>query len=121
MTVLPHPDSPTSPSTSPRRMSNETPSTARRNPAGVSNPALNPSTLSKTSLMEAHHPMLPSSWQAFWGWRSPILHGMVPAMKVERLMEIPGTECLRPAPADTEISAAFTSDLLSDVMAEARP
>ena len=34
-------------------------------------------------------------------------------------MQIPGTECLLPAPADTEISAAFTSDLLSDVMAHA--
>ena len=34
-------------------------------------------------------------------------------------MEIPGAECLLSAPADTEISAAFTSDLLSDVMAHA--
>ena len=34
-------------------------------------------------------------------------------------MEIPGTECLLPAPAGTEIVAAFTSDLLSDVMAHA--
>ena len=40
-------------------------------------------------------------------------------MKVDRLMEIPGTECLLPAPADTEIATAFTSDLLSDVMAHA--
>ena len=40
-------------------------------------------------------------------------------MKVDRLMEIPGTECLLPAPAGTEIVAAFTSDLLSDVMAHA--
>ena len=40
-------------------------------------------------------------------------------MKVDRLMEIPGTECLLPAPAGTEIAAAFTSDLLSDVMAHA--
>ena len=34
-------------------------------------------------------------------------------------MEIPGAECLLPVPADTEIAAAFTSDLLSDVMAHA--
>ena len=40
-------------------------------------------------------------------------------MKVDRLIQIPGTECLLPAPADAEISAAFTSDLLSDVMAHA--
>ena len=40
-------------------------------------------------------------------------------MKVDRLIQVPGTECLLPAPADTEISAAFTSDLLSDVMAHA--
>ena len=40
-------------------------------------------------------------------------------MKVDRLVQIPGTECLLPAPADTEITAAFTSDLLSDVMAHA--
>jgi len=40
-------------------------------------------------------------------------------MKLDRLLEIPGTECLLPAPAGTEVSAAFTSDLLSDVMAHA--
>ena len=40
-------------------------------------------------------------------------------MKLDRLLEIPGTECLLPAPADTEASAAFTSDLLSDVLAHA--
>ncbi|NCA83120.1 MAG: hypothetical protein EOM72_10315 [Opitutae bacterium] len=40
-------------------------------------------------------------------------------MNVNRLMQIPGAECLLPAPADTEISTAFTSDLLSDVMAHA--
>lgn len=34
-------------------------------------------------------------------------------------MEIPGTECVLPAPAGAEIAAAFTSDLLSDVMANA--
>ena len=42
---------------------------------------------------------------------------MFPAMKVDRLMEISGTECPLPASADAEISAAFTSDLLSDVIA----
>ena len=40
-------------------------------------------------------------------------------MKLNRLVEIPGTECLLPAPADPEVFAAFTSDLLSDVMAHA--
>lgn len=40
-------------------------------------------------------------------------------MKLDRLLEIPGTECLLSAPADTEVSSAFTSDLLSDVMAHA--
>jgi bifunctional DNase/RNase len=40
-------------------------------------------------------------------------------MKVDRLLEIPDTECVLPAPAGAEISAAFTSDLLSDVMANA--
>jgi hypothetical protein len=40
-------------------------------------------------------------------------------VNVERLSKIPGVECLLPAPADTEITAAFTSDLLSDVMANA--
>ena len=40
-------------------------------------------------------------------------------MTVDRLIQIPGTECLLPAPADAEITAAFTSDLLSDVMAHA--
>ena len=40
-------------------------------------------------------------------------------MKPDRLLEIPGTECLLPAAADAEVSGAFTSDLLSDVMAHA--
>ena len=40
-------------------------------------------------------------------------------MNPDRLLEIPGTECLLPAAADAEISGAFTSDLLSDVMAHA--
>ena len=34
-------------------------------------------------------------------------------------MEIPGTTVVLPGPDGTEISAAFTSDLLSDVMAHA--
>ena len=40
-------------------------------------------------------------------------------MNVERLLEIPATESLLPAPAGTLVTAAFTSDLLSDVMAHA--
>ena len=44
---------------------------------------------------------------------------MLAAMKLDRLLEIPGTECLQPAPAGAEVSGAFTSDLLSDVMAHA--
>ena len=40
-------------------------------------------------------------------------------MKLDRLLEIPGTECLLPAPAGADVSGAFTSDLLSDVMAHA--
>ncbi len=40
-------------------------------------------------------------------------------MKLDRLLEIPGTECLLPAPAGAEVAGAFTSDLLSDVMAHA--
>lgn len=44
---------------------------------------------------------------------------MVPAMKLERLLEIPGTTVVLPGPDGTEISSAFTSDLLSDVMAHA--
>lgn len=40
-------------------------------------------------------------------------------MNVERLLEIPATECLLPAPSGTVVVAAFTSDLLSDVMAHA--
>ena len=40
-------------------------------------------------------------------------------MNVARLAEIPGTECLLSAPPGAEISAAFTSDLLSDVLAHA--
>ena len=63
--------------------------------------------------------MPPSAWQAFWDWRFPFGRGIFPAMKLDRLREIPGTECLLSAPADTEVSSAFTSDLLSDVMAHA--
>ena len=44
---------------------------------------------------------------------------MVPAMKLEQLLEIPGTTVVLPGPVGTEISSAFTSDLLSDVMAHA--
>ena len=44
---------------------------------------------------------------------------MVPAMKLEQLLEIPGTTVVLPGPDGTEISSAFTSDLLSDVMAHA--
>ena len=40
-------------------------------------------------------------------------------MKLERLLEIPGTTVVLPGPDGTEISSAFTSDLLSDVMAHA--
>ncbi len=40
-------------------------------------------------------------------------------MKADRLLDIPGTECLLAAPSDAEVAAAFTSDLLSDVMANA--
>ena len=40
-------------------------------------------------------------------------------MKLDRLLQLPGAECLLTAPADTEVSAAFTSDLLSDVMSHA--
>ena len=44
---------------------------------------------------------------------------MVPAMKLEQLLEIPGTAVALPGPAGVEITSAFTSDLLSDVMANA--
>lgn len=40
-------------------------------------------------------------------------------MKLARLLEMPGTECLLSAPTDAEVTGAFTSDLLSDVMANA--
>lgn len=40
-------------------------------------------------------------------------------MKAERLNELPGAECLLSAPADAEVTGAFTSDLLSDVMVNA--
>ena len=63
--------------------------------------------------------MPPSAWQAFWDWRFTPWRSMFPAMKLDRLLEIPGTECLLSAPAGTEVSGAFTSDLLSDVMAHA--
>ena len=63
--------------------------------------------------------MPPRPWQAFWDWRFRLSRGMFPAMKLDRLLEISGTEGLLPAPAGTEISSAFTSDLLSDVMAHA--
>ena len=39
-------------------------------------------------------------------------------MKLNRLLEIPRTECVLDAP-DAEVTSAFTSDLLSDVMARA--
>ena len=63
--------------------------------------------------------MPPPEVQAFWDWRFPLGRGMVPPMKLDRLLDIPGTECLLPVPADTEVSSAFTSDLLSDVMSNA--
>ena len=40
-------------------------------------------------------------------------------MKLQRLLELPGTECAQPPPGDADVSSAFTSDLLSDVMAHA--
>ena len=40
-------------------------------------------------------------------------------MNLEQLLEIPGTTVVLPSPDGTEISSAFTSDLLSDVMAHA--
>lgn len=40
-------------------------------------------------------------------------------MQLDRLLEIPGTECVLAGPADAAITAAFTSDLLSDVLAHA--
>ena len=39
-------------------------------------------------------------------------------MKLNRLLEIPHTECVLDAP-DAEVTSAFTSDLLSDVMGNA--
>ena len=60
-----------------------------------------------------------SSGPAFWSWRFRFSRGMVPAMKLEQLLEIPGTTVVLPGPDGTEISSAFTSDLLSDVMAHA--
>lgn len=40
-------------------------------------------------------------------------------MNVDCLAELPGTECMLPAPAGAEAFSAFTSDLLSDVLANA--
>ena len=40
-------------------------------------------------------------------------------MKLNRLLEIPRTECVLDASADAEVTSAFTSDLLSDVMGNA--
>ncbi len=40
-------------------------------------------------------------------------------MKVNQLNQLSEMECVLPAPEGTEVSAAFTSDLLSDVMAHA--
>ena len=40
-------------------------------------------------------------------------------MKLNRLLEIPHTECVLDTTADAEITSAFTSDLLSDVMGNA--
>ena len=40
-------------------------------------------------------------------------------MQLDRLLEIPGTECVLAGPADAAITGAFTSDLLSDVLARA--
>lgn len=42
-----------------------------------------------------------------------------PSMNPDRLLDIPGTECLLPAPPGSDVSRAFTSDLLSDVLAHA--
>lgn len=44
---------------------------------------------------------------------------MVRAMIANRLNSHPGVECVLPPPDGTEITAAFTSDLLSDVVANA--
>jgi hypothetical protein len=41
-------------------------------------------------------------------------------MKLDRLLEIPETECLLPGPPEAEATAAFASDLLSDVMGNAQ-
>ena len=43
--------------------------------------------------------MPPRPWQAFWDWRFRLSRGMFPAMKLDRLLEISGTEGLLPAPA----------------------
>ena len=40
-------------------------------------------------------------------------------MKPSRILEIPRTECILEAPGEVEITSAFTSDLLSDVMGNA--
>ncbi len=44
---------------------------------------------------------------------------MFPAMKLDRLLEIPSTDRVLAGPEGVEVSAAFTSDLLSDVLAHA--
>jgi hypothetical protein len=61
----------------------------------------------------------PAGAFVFWDWRFRLSRGIFPAMKLDRLLEMPGTERILPAPADVEVSAAFTSDLLSDVLAHA--
>ena len=40
-------------------------------------------------------------------------------MKVDQLNRISDVECVLPAPEGTEVSSVYTSDLLSDVMANA--
>ena len=40
-------------------------------------------------------------------------------MKLNRILELPRTECILDAPAEVEVTSAFTSDLLSDVMGNA--
>ena len=40
-------------------------------------------------------------------------------MKLKRILDIPRTECILDAPVEVEITSAFTSDLLSDVMGNA--
>ncbi len=41
-------------------------------------------------------------------------------MKLEHLSELPKLGCVLPPPGGTEVTTAFTSDLLSDVMANAK-